>query len=133
MEATNQQLSSQCMMDKRALIDLREELVKEKKARSKFVEFNITTEERITVKCEHDEMSKLREPAVGKEDKETAWSNKLNNIQEEMVVSSKEKTCLQMENCTLQSQTSVLRLTPCSQTTASWRVSCPGPHSQRRR
>ena len=103
LEATNHRLSSQCMMDKRALIDLREELVKEKKARSKFVEFNITTEERITVKCEHDEMSKLREPAVGREDKETAWSNKLNNIQEEMVVSSKEKISVLAQINTIQS------------------------------
>ena len=32
LEASNQELASQCMMDKRALIDLREELVKEKMA-----------------------------------------------------------------------------------------------------
>ena len=35
LEAANQELASQCMMDKRALIDLREELVKEKMAAEK--------------------------------------------------------------------------------------------------
>ena len=35
LEAANQELASQCMMDKRALIDLREELVKEKVAAEK--------------------------------------------------------------------------------------------------
>merc|ERR1719318_722825 len=163
LEAANQELASQCMMDKRALIDLREELVKEKIAaenlsvqievivsqlaavgishkedgslqgidniqrmkeevkkvsiaaveRSKLVEVKNTTEERVNVlQAERDELSnelaKLRVAAVGREDKETAWSNQLNNIQEEMVVINKEKTCLQVENRTLQSQSSSL-------------------------
>jgi len=163
LEAANQELASQCMMDKRALIDLREELVKEKIAaeklsaqieaivgqlaavgishkqdgslqgidkiqrmkeevrkvtiaaveRSKQIEVKNTTEERVNVlQAERDELSnelaKLRVAAVGREDKETAWTNQLNNIQEEMVVINKEKACLQVENRTLQSQSSSL-------------------------
>jgi len=164
LEAANQELASQCMMDKRALIDLREELVKEKIAAEKLsaqievmvgqlagvgishredgslhgidkiqkmkeevkkgtiaaaerskqiVEAKNTTEERVNVlQAERDELSnelaKLRVAAVGREDKEAAWTNQLNNIQEEMVVLNKEKTCLQVENRTLQSQSSSL-------------------------
>jgi len=164
LEAANQELGSQCMMDKRALIDLREELVKEKVAaesmsaqiemmvgqlaavgishkndgtlqgidkiqrmkeevikvnnaaeeRSRRIsEAKNTTEERVNVlRAERDELSnelaKLRVAAVGREDKETAWSNQLNTMQEEMVVISKEKACLQVENRTLQSQSSSL-------------------------
>merc|ERR1711892_17871 len=81
--------------------------------RSKQIEVKNTTEERVNVlKAERDELSnelaKLRVAAVGREDKEVAWSNQLNNMQEEMVVVSKEKACLQVENRTLQSQSSSL-------------------------
>ena len=138
LEAANQELASQCMMDKRALIDLREELVKEKIAaekmsaqmdsiitqlaevgishkndgslqgieqihkmkeevkkntiaaveRSKEIfEAKNTTEERVNVlQDERDELSnelaKLRVAAVGREDRENALSNQMNNLQE---------------------------------------------------
>ena len=42
MEAANADLASQCMMDKRALIDLREELVKEKVILLHFIDMNKT-------------------------------------------------------------------------------------------
>jgi esterase/lipase len=71
------------------------------------------TEERVNVlQAERDELSnelaKLTVAAVDTEDKETTWSNQLHNIQYEMVLINKEKTCLKVENRTLQSHASNL-------------------------
>jgi len=165
LEVANADLASSCMMDKKALIDLREELVQEKvtaEALSAHLETVMTqlqvlgvtanedgglaglervqligsvketntvastkqlysrsksmtgdTASRLsTLEAERDELSsqlaRLRVATVGSEDKEVALTTQLHQIQDEMVVVSKERASLQVENRTLQSQSSSL-------------------------
>jgi len=169
LEAANADLASTCMMDKKALIDLREELVQEKVTaeqlaaqletvmtqlqtlgvtanedgglsgldrvqmvgsekeanppvtRDKFLysrskSMNMSSGDAASkvsiLEAERDELSsqlaRLRVATVGSEDKEMALTTQLHQIQDEMVIVSKEKASLQVENRTLQSQSSSL-------------------------
>ena len=56
----------------------------------------------------HSERAKLKVAAVGREDREAAWSNQLQVLQEELADLSKERTRLQAENRNLRSQSSSL-------------------------
>merc|ERR1719318_1414695 len=61
LEAANQELASQCMMDKRALIDLREELVKEKIAAENLsVQIEVIVSQLAAVGISHKEDGSLQ-------------------------------------------------------------------------
>ena len=133
LEGELQELQSASLVDKRALIDLREELVKEKvageavvarleaaKVRVKEEVQEVAKVARVvrvessvsSLQAERDqlttELTRLKVAAVGREDREAAWSSQLAALQEELVVIGKERACLQVENRTLQSQSSSL-------------------------
>ena len=72
-DAANRELVSQCMVDKRELIDLREQLVKEKVV---VIMLTMMIIRFLMVRCCN---------LVSRDDKETAWTKQLNNLQEEMV------------------------------------------------
>ncbi len=72
-DAANRELVSQCMVDKRELIDLREQLVKEKVV---VIMLTMMIIRFLMVRCCN---------LVSRDDKETAWTKQLNDLQEEMV------------------------------------------------